>query len=102
MCKKMSAILPPSPKDCGPDPTLIPAQSIFAVEPGAWSRWKGILIENIIIIKNNNNNFIFYLRSLKMEFLKKVFLIFFKVSKLVDDYHLLLPSKPLEGYFCSL
>jgi hypothetical protein len=33
---------------------------------------------------------------------KKVFLIFFKLGKLVDDYHLLLPSKPLEDDFCCL
>jgi hypothetical protein len=25
----------------------ITAQSIFAIEPDAWARWKGILIENI-------------------------------------------------------
>jgi hypothetical protein len=25
----------------------ITAQSIFPVEPSAWARWKGILIENI-------------------------------------------------------
>jgi hypothetical protein len=27
------------------------AQSIFAVEPSAWARWKGILIENITKIE---------------------------------------------------
>jgi hypothetical protein len=36
----------------------ITAQSIFAVKPSAWARWKGILIENIIKNnKNSNNNF---------------------------------------------
>jgi hypothetical protein len=42
----------------------ITAQSIFAVEPSAWARWKGILIEIIAKIKNkknNNKNFVFYL-----------------------------------------
>jgi hypothetical protein len=36
-----------------------------------------------------------------MELPKKVFLIVFKFDQLVEDYHLLLPSKPLEGdIFC--
>jgi hypothetical protein len=42
------------------------------------------------------------LGSLKMELPKKVILIFFKLGKLVEDYHLLLPSKPLEDDFCCL
>jgi hypothetical protein len=33
---------------------------------------------------------------------KKVFLIFFKLDKLVEDYHSLLSSKPLEYDFCGL
>jgi hypothetical protein len=38
------------------------------------------------------------LGSLKMELPKKhIFLIFFKLGKLVEDYHLLHLSKPLEG-----
>jgi hypothetical protein len=81
----------------------ITAQSIFAVEPSAWARLKGILIENLTKIenkKNNNNNFLFYLGSLKMELPKNLFLILFKLGKLVEDYHLLLPLKPLEGDFC--
>jgi hypothetical protein len=44
----------------------------------------------------------FYLVGLKMELPKNQFLIFFKLNKLVEDYHLLLPSKPLEGDFCCL
>jgi hypothetical protein len=35
------------------------AQSIFAVEPSAWARWKGILIKNILKNKRSNNNNIF-------------------------------------------
>jgi hypothetical protein len=33
---------------------------------------------------------------------KSIFLIFFKRGKLVEDYHLFLSSKPLEGDFCCL
>jgi hypothetical protein len=47
--------------------------------------------------KNNNNNIVFYLGSLKMELPKKSILIVFILSKLVEDYHLLIPSKPLDG-----
>jgi hypothetical protein len=73
------------------------------VEPSAWARWKGILIENIPKNSNSNNDFFFYLGSLNMELPKKKgFFIFFKLCKLVEDYHLLLPSKPLEGDFCCL
>jgi hypothetical protein len=34
--------------------------------------------------------------------LKKIILIFVKLSKLVEDYHFLLSSKPLESNFCCL
>jgi hypothetical protein len=37
-----------------------------------------------------------------MELPKNVFLIFFKLGKKVEDYHLLLTSKPLEVNFCCL
>jgi hypothetical protein len=54
---------------------------IFAVEPSAWARWKGILIENITKNKKNNTTtittFYFLLGSLKMELSKKrIFNIF--------------------------
>jgi hypothetical protein len=45
---------------------------------------------------------IFYSGSLKMELPKIVFLIFFKLDKLVEDFHLFCPSKPLEVNFCCL
>jgi hypothetical protein len=37
-----------------------------------------------------------------MELPKKVFLIFFKLGKLVEDYHLLLPINLQEGDFYYL
>jgi hypothetical protein len=52
--------------------------------------------------KKQEKQLFFYLGSLKMELPKSVFLIFFKLGKLVEDYQLLLPSKPLEGDFCCL
>jgi hypothetical protein len=55
----------------------ITAQSIFAVEPSVWARWKGILIENITKIKKQQQLLFFYLGSLKMELPKKrIFNIF--------------------------
>jgi hypothetical protein len=68
----------------------ITAHCIFAVEPSVGARWKGILIENIYKNKKTKNC------------PKIIFLIFFKHDKLVENYHLLLPSKPLEGDFCCL
>jgi hypothetical protein len=63
-----------------------PDELIFAVKPSAWVR------------------FILFLLG-KTEYgttQKKVFVIFFKLSKLVEDYQLLLPSNPLDGDFCGL
>jgi hypothetical protein len=77
MCKKSVSNIT-RPQDFGPEPALITARSISAVELGAWTRWKGILIENITKIKNNNNNLIFYLRSIKMELPKKLFFNIFQ------------------------
>jgi hypothetical protein len=56
----------------------ITAQSIFAVEPSVWARWKDILLDIITKIKNNNNsNNFFFLGSLKTELPKKhIFNIF--------------------------
>jgi hypothetical protein len=46
----------------------ITAQSMFAVEPSVWARWKGILIENITKIKKQEKQqqqlSFFYLGSL--------------------------------------
>jgi hypothetical protein len=81
----------------------ITVQSIFAVEQSSWARWKDISKDNFTKIKNKikQQQQFFYVGSLKMELLKKVFLIFFKYDKLAEDYHLLLSSKPLEGdIFC--
>jgi hypothetical protein len=39
----------------------ITAQSIFEVEPSAWARWKGILIENITKIKQEKQQQHFFL-----------------------------------------
>jgi hypothetical protein len=79
----------------------ITAQSIFTVEPSAWARWKCILIENITKIKNNNNFFFFTWGHWKWSYPKSKFLIFFKFGKLVEDYLLLFPSKPLVvNIFC--
>jgi hypothetical protein len=77
----------------------ITAQSIFAAEPSSWARWKGISIDNFTKMKNNNNIFLFYFGLLKWNYPKNVFLIFFKFGQLVEDYHLPLPSKPLEGEY---
>jgi hypothetical protein len=52
--------------------------------------------------KNNNNNFFFTWGHWKWNCPKTVFLIFFKLYKLLEDYHLLLLSKLLEGDFCCL
>jgi hypothetical protein len=38
----------------------------------------------------------------KWNYPKRVFLIFLKLSTLIENYHLLLPSKSLEGDFCCL
>jgi hypothetical protein len=61
----------------------ITAQSIFALEPSVWARWKGILRENITKIKNkknNNNNFLFfYLGSLKIELPKILIFNIFQI-----------------------
>jgi hypothetical protein len=44
--------------------------------------------------------FFFTWGHLKWNYPINIFLIFFKLRKLVEDYYLLLPSKPLEGDFC--
>jgi hypothetical protein len=61
----------------------------------AWARWKGLLIKKYYKIRKKNYNF-FYPNLF--------FFIFFQLGKMkmVEDYHLLLLSKPLEGDFCCL
>jgi hypothetical protein len=74
----------------------------LTVEPSAWARWKGILIENITKIRKTTTIFFYLLGVTENGITQKTFLIFFKLGKLIEDYHLLLPSKPLEDEFCCL
>jgi hypothetical protein len=57
--------------------------------------WKGILIKNIT--KQQQYQHFFTWGHSKWNNPKIVFSIIFKLGKLVEDYHLLLPSIPLEG-----
>jgi hypothetical protein len=59
-------------------------------------RWKGFLIENITNTRKCTTTTQNGISQ------NSVFLIFFKLGKLVEDYHLLLSSKPLEGDFIFL
>jgi hypothetical protein len=67
------------------------------VEPNAWALWKGNLIENL-----KKQHQLFQLGVTENGISQNRFLIFFKLGKLVEEYYILLPSKPLEGDFCCL
>jgi hypothetical protein len=63
------------------------------VEPSARARWKGILKESIEKIKTTT----FFENGIT----QKPFFIF-KLDKLVENYYLLFPLKPLEDDFDCL
>jgi hypothetical protein len=76
----------------------IAAQSIFAVEP------KLGRFEKINKKTTTTTTTFFWLTwgHWKWNYPKSLFLIFFKFDKLVKNYQLLLPSKPLDADFCCL